>query len=112
MGALSVFTKSMASAATFSGEIDLGVTYANYAIEIPSMASGSEVFINGAETTGGTYRRIYFKATSATPVAIQIPSSVSNCIVNLNAALPRYVKVEVQSATADTAYTFRIYGMG
>lgn len=105
-----VFTKTMPSGATLSDAIDLGTSYEHYLLELPSMASGGDVYLRGSDTIDGSYKRIYFNASSSTPTVAQIASSVSNAIIPLNLHLPQFVKIELSSATADTTYKFKIYG--
>lgn len=103
-----IYTVSMASDATLSSQIPIGAAYQNFALVIPTMTSGTDVYIQGATTDGGTFRRIYYKATGSAPVACHVGSAVSQAFVNLNANLPGYVKIELSTAMTATPATFNI----
>lgn len=109
-GPVKPFTVTMTSGATLSTLIDLGTSYEGYLLEVPSMSSGGDVYIQGADSSDGTFRRVYFNASTSTPAAVQIASSVSNALIPLNARLPQYVKIEVSTAATATPYKFRIFG--
>lgn len=105
-----VFTVTMTSGTTFSTMIDMGTSYEGYILEVPSMSSGGNIYIQGAEASDGTFRRVYFKATSTTAAPVQVLSSVSNALVPIDTRLPQFVRIELSTATADAVYKFRIFG--
>lgn len=110
IGAVKAFGPfAIASAATETSAIDLSGSFRNYALVVPSMASGGDVRLMGSETLTGTFRTLYHSpnATTAAPAAINVPSSVSNGIVNVP-QLPQYVKVYLTSATTSTSYLFSL----
>lgn len=110
MRPVSVFTVSMASAVSVTGAADLQQAWNKLSVVIPSMASGSDVYIMGSDTLAGTYKRIFHAPTtqSATVGAQFVTSGVTNCIVPLQNVHVRYLKVQLNTATTDTPYTFQI----
>lgn len=110
-GPVKAFTVTMISGATLlTVPVDLGTSYDAYLIGVPSMPSGTDVYIQGSDAVDGTYRRIYFNASTSTPSAVQIASSVSNAIVPINAKLPQFVKIELSTAATASTYVFKIFG--
>lgn len=107
---VSVFTASMASAASVTSAFDLQKAYNKLSVIIPSMASGSDVYILASEELAGTYRRVFHAPTtvSATVGAQFVTSGVTNCIVPFHNVHARYLKVQLSSQTVDTPYTFKI----
>lgn len=106
-GDVKPFTVSMASDVTLSTLVDLGQGWGHYAIEIPTMASGTDIYIQGAVTDGGTFRRCYVWGAASTPEK-NIASSVTNTFLSLRETkLPRYVKVELSTAMTATPATFK-----
>lgn len=103
-----IFYVNPASGATLSTGLDLGGSYKAYALEIPTMASGTDIYLQGSVDGGTTYRRIYFKTEDSSPVVVQFPSSVTNGIYQVDAALPSLVKVEFSTAITATSPTIRL----
>ena len=102
-----VYSVTPASGATVSTAVDLGHSFRSYSIEIPTMASGTDIYIQGSTNEGTTYRRIYFSTEDSSPVAIQFPSNVTNGIYPVVAALPQLVRVEFSTAITATAPTIK-----
>jgi hypothetical protein len=107
MGPPVVHSVAAPAAATFSTAVDLGGSYRYYAIEIPTMTSATDIYIQGASTDGGTYRRIYFATEDSSPVVCQFPSSVTNGIYAIVGPLPRYVRTEYSSANTAAVPTIK-----
>ena len=107
-GPVKVFTCSIASAATLSGEVDLGHAWFAAYLEIASMTSNSQHFIQAASSRGGTYRRVKLQPVSATVQSVDwsVASSASSCFVPLPAGL-QFMKVET-TATADSGQSYTI----
>lgn len=109
-GPVSVFTTSMASAATYTSAVDLQKAWNKLTLMIPTMASGSDVYVSASESLSGTYRRVFHSpnTNSATVAAVFVTSGVTNCFVPLPNINMQFLKVELSSATTDTPYTFKI----
>lgn len=109
-GPVCAFTGSMASGVSITGEIDLQKSWNKLSLVVPSMASGSDVYLLASEESGGTYRRVFHQPTntSATVSAFFVTSGVTNCVVPLSNVNVRYLKVQVSTATTDTPYTFKV----
>lgn len=104
------FTRTLASAVTSSTEIDIGKAYSKVLLEIPTMPSGCDVFVQGARESGGTFRRIYNAGVNAdsTPQAVFFDSTITNCFVEIP-AYTRFLKIELSaSAMADNQATFSL----
>jgi hypothetical protein len=103
------FIQSMASATTFSSGVDLQKAWNKISVEIPTMASGSDVYLQGS-IDGTTYRRVCHapNTNSATVGGQFVTSGVTNVIVPFNNAHVRFVRIELSSATSDTPYTFNV----
>jgi hypothetical protein len=102
------FTATMTSGQTMSRAVDLGYPYGKCSIEIPTMISGTDVYLKGS-SDGTTYRRIYFRTEDATPVLFTLASSLTNAIFPLDVQLPRYVKVELSTAISNDSMAFGLY---
>lgn len=103
---------TMASGATLSTEVDLSKSFSRVYLEIPSMASGTDVFLQGANASGGTFRRIYMAPSNSddTPSAWSVDSTITNCFVEIPGAL-RFVKVELGTAMTATTANFNFVGV-
>jgi len=96
------------TAAVLSSEVDLGGSYNKMAIIIPSMTSGGDVGIYAAEATGGTFRRVYLSQTvTSAPVAFNVLSSITNCIVPIPGSY-QFVKVYMTTAATSAGNIFYI----
>lgn len=97
-----------AAAATFSSSIDIGGSYSYYSVEIPTMTSATDIYIQGSSTDGGTFRRVYFSAATSTPVVMRFPSSVTNGIFPVIGPLPRYIRTEYTSANTGAGNAIKL----
>lgn len=109
MNPVSTYTVSMASAATFSSAVDLGNGWNRVSLIIPTMPSGADIYLLGSDTISGTYRRVFHgpNTNSAVVAGYFVTSAVTNCILPLTNWPLQFCKVELSSATADNAYTFK-----
>lgn len=99
-GAHTVFSGSIASAATLSGGIDLGRSWAHMALDIPAR-SNTTLYVQCSPSSSGTYRRIYNAASRAgAETVFQIASATTNAVVPIPAGC-RFIKVESNDAIAD-----------
>lgn len=98
--AFSYFTKTMAATATLTSAYDLSPRgWPKCYLDVPTMASASDFYIQASVTETGTYRRITAQDPNQA-TDFKIASSVTNRIVPIPTGF-RYVKVE--ASTANTA---------
>jgi hypothetical protein len=102
-----VYAVQPASGATVSTAVQLGHSFRGYALEIPTMASGTDIYLQGSTDEGTTYRRIYFATEDSSPVVAQFPSSVTNGIYPIVGLLPDRVRVEFSTAITATSPTIK-----
>jgi hypothetical protein len=98
------FPGTMASFSTSTGEIDLGHSWSQVFLEIPTMTSNTQLHIKAAASSGGTYRRVRQPPLNSSTVGTNdfaIVSSATDCLVPIPSGL-RYIKVE---ATATVSFT-------
>lgn len=109
MRPVSVFTVSMASAATSTTGLDLQQGWDQLSLVIPSLVSGGDIYLRSSDAIDGTYRRIFHDSNTNSSVvgAHFFGSVVCNCIVPLHNVKVRYIKVELSTAMADTPATFQ-----
>lgn len=107
------YTASMASGSTLTGEVDLGQAFDTILLGIPTMASGCNVLVQVASTSGGTYRNLYHGAVvdSTTPVKLDIDSSVTQAFVPISPACSQFVKIELSTAMTATSAQFDVVGI-
>lgn len=108
-GANIYFALSVATGATSSSGLFVGHHWDTLMLEIPSMTSGTDVYLKGS-TDNVTYRRIYHAPTiaNAAPGAVYFTSAVTNCLVAIPANhRPPYVKVELTTAATANSHEFR-----
>jgi hypothetical protein len=107
-GPAKAFTVTVAASALVTTVADLTKAWANITLEVPSMTSGTELFIQGS-SDNTTFRRIFHPIGSsvANPTAQQIASSVTNCFVPLVNAAVQYLRVELPSGPTSAAHTFK-----
>lgn len=91
------FSVRAAAAATFSTAVDLGGSFRHYSIQIPTMTSATDIYIQGSNDNS-TFYRLYFATEDNSPVVCHFPSSVTNGIFGIVGSLPRYVRTEYTSA--------------
>jgi len=100
-----VFPATVASFATSSSEVDLGCSWGQVYLEIPTMTSNTQVHIQGASETGGTFRRVKQPPLNSSTVGTNdfaIHSSATNCLVPIPSGL-RFLKVETSAVVSFTA---------
>lgn len=109
-GNVQAFAVSMASGGTLTSAVDLGKAYAKISVLIPSMTSGTDVYLQGSNASDGTFRRIYHAPSASTSVvgAQFVGSAVTNCIVPFNNVHVRHIKIEHSTAMTATIAAFQI----
>lgn len=107
-GAIVVHTVGIASNVTLSSGVDLGRSWRNVYLEIPTMTSGTDVLLK-ASADNSTFRRVYTRANSATAQAnvFTVKSSVTQAIVDIPAGL-RYIAVELSTAMTAASASFKV----
>lgn len=107
------YTASMASGETLTAEVDLKQAFDRILLGIPTMASGANVLIQVADSSGGTYRNLYHEAVvdSTTPVKMDIDSSITQAYVPISVQGSQYMKVELSTAMTGTSAQFNIVGI-
>jgi hypothetical protein len=100
----------MPSGATIlTSYFDLGRAYRNVYLEVPSFASGADVFVQGSRD-GTTFRRIWQPAVNSSSVqsnVFQIKSAASNAMHPIPAGF-QYYRPEISTALTDTVTVWRI----
>ena len=103
-GQVTVYTQTMPSGATVcTNFFDLGRAYRRVYLEIPTFASGADVFIQGSRN-GTTFRRIY-KATISTATVQSYPWQIGSASSQSFQEVPpgfRYYRPEISTALTDT----------
>jgi hypothetical protein len=106
-GVQRVFDATIASFATASSEIDLGRSFQVISVEVPAMTSNTASYIQCADTSGGTFRRMAVASVGTSTVAandIAIASSATNKIVTIPLPIPaRYIRIETSAIVSFTA---------
>lgn len=108
-GPFSPFAVTMASAGTLTSQIDLGAGWSQAYLEIPSMTSNTQIYIRGASTDGGTFRRVKHPSINSSTVTTNdfvIQSTATNCFVPMPAGV-RFVKIETE-VTVNDGCVFKI----
>lgn len=103
------FTGTIASGATLSSEINVGRSWTNAYLAVPSMTSNSLIYIQAAKESSGTYRRIAHPLEAVTaPVGkdFTINSATTSRMIPIPNGFNFY-KVET-SATMDSGEFFTI----
>jgi hypothetical protein len=102
---------TMASDVTLSTYVALPYSFHRAYLEVPTMTSGCNVYVQGCATATGTYRRIcnaVTAVTGATPVPWNVNSSITQTVVELPLIMP-FMKVELSTAmTATSGVEFKI----
>jgi hypothetical protein len=107
-GPIKVFTLTLASAGTSTSALTMPGEFQRVLLEIPTMTSSSDLYIQGS-TDGTTFRRVMQDVAVTTSVQVNtftIASAATNRFVPLNAVFP-YMKVEATTASV-TAVTFKL----
>lgn len=101
------FTGTIASGATLSSEINLSKSWTKVYLDPTGLAS--EVRVQAAASTGGTFRQVYHPPINSSTVGnniFKIASAVSGGICEIPAGL-QFIKIEATAAVANGA-TFTI----
>lgn len=112
-GPRSLFPTTLASNVTLSSAIDLSRAWKYAHLEVPTMASG-DLYIQGAATLAGTYRRVaIFQVTTASAASFpdfKIASTTTQRFVPLPQGLTglQFIKVENSSGCTDVVTTYNI----
>ncbi len=101
------FSVGIASLVTLSSALDLSKSYRLASIVIPTMTSGTDVYIQGSDTLAGTYRRIYQMGATSVATAVFVASTVTKCVVGLPIGC-QFVKIELSTAMTATSAQFQI----
>lgn len=100
-----VYAATMASGGTMTSEVDLGRSYQNVFLMIPSMATASNgITLYASDAQGGTYRVVKHPSINSATVATNnytITSAATNCIVPLPVTGLQYLKVNTDATVAD-----------
>jgi len=104
-----IFSVTIASGVTLSSAITIPICGNHWQIEIPTMTSGTDIYIKGS-SDGTTFRRIYHRPTLATSAvtALLIGSAATNCMVDLDILNYPYVKIELSTAMTATSAAFKV----
>jgi hypothetical protein len=107
-----VATMAIDSGTTLSSEIDLGKPWNLLSLRVPTMTSGTNIFIQGAGTTGGNFDRIYTAAGDSagdtTPEAWEVDSATCQAIVPFAKPPTRYIKIELSTAMTASSAIFEV----
>lgn len=104
-----VYQATIASGATLSTYVDIARSYKTLYLEIPTLSTASNIFIQGAATADGTYRRIFNPSINSSTVGInvfQVLTAASNGYVPIPNGI-RFLKVETSTSVGNGA-TFNI----
>lgn len=107
-GPLTSYSMTIASFATSSSGVDMGRGWKTMYLQIPTMTSQTQLYIQGSNDNV-TFARVYFPLANATaPVAslFNIPSNVTSAIIPIPNGI-RYMKVESTAVVSFTA-SFRV----
>lgn len=104
------FIVTMGSALTLSPSVDLGRTWEEVTLEVPSMASKSDFFVHGSISgTTGTFRRITHPVPNTSSIQandFDISSAVTARMVPIPSQF-QYLQLEASTANV-LAITFNI----
>lgn len=105
---------TMASGSTLSTYVNVPVSFNKILLEVPTMVSGTNIYMKGALSASGTFRRIMNPSTNVTGIApsyFNIASSVTGGnFVEVPFCFP-YMKVELTTAMTDTVTNFNLVCM-
>jgi len=107
MNVTKVFVVTMASGATLTAEVDLGGHWTK--VFLDPTGAASEVRLQAAATTAGTYRQVYHPSVNSSTVSnniFKIGSAASGGISEVPNGL-QYLKIETTAAVTNGA-TFNI----
>lgn len=109
-GPRAVYTVNLASNTTLTAALNLGRAWQNVYLEIPTMTSGCDIYLQAAASATGTFRRVYMKVNSSSVQANAwgIASSVTQCLVDVPAGF-QHIKVEITTAMTATSVNFNVH---
>ena len=108
-GANPVYIVTMASGGTLTSQIDLSRAWNTVYLVVASMNSNTQLHIQGSDSNGGTFRRLYHPTLNSSTVGTNvfaIASAMSNGIVPIPNSV-RFLKVE-STATVDDGCTYKM----
>ena len=100
----------MTSDTTLSSEIDLQRSFSKNYLEVPTMTSGTDIFIQAACESQGDYRRVNHEVPNTSSVqshTFVIGSATTQKMVPIPSGF-RYLKVELSTAMTATAVIFKV----
>ena len=106
-----VINATMSSNTTLGTACDLGAGCAKAFLQLPTMATATQVRILAAEAIGGTYLPLHRPlivntATSAVPEIFQFVTATSAGMHPLPSGI-RFVKIQISTLTSDTTTAMR-----
>ncbi len=108
-GPRAVYTQNLASGATLSSALDIGRAWGNVYLEVPTMTSGCDVYLQASDSATGTFRRVYTKVNSATVAnPWYVLSSITQCFVDMPAGF-QHIKIEITTAMTATSVNFKVH---
>lgn len=112
-GPIKVFSQTVATGCTGNTitAVDLGGAFQRVFLEIPTMSTGTTVYVKGsADNT--TFRRVQHELTTAsTCYDFAINTINTNCFVRVP-VFTNYVKVELKTAVSNESMTFKWHCIG
>jgi len=109
-GQITVYSQTMPSGATsLTSYFDLGRSFDKVYLEVPTFASGTDVYIQGSRD-GTTFRRIYREQVSTSIVVAdvwKVGSAASQAFHRVPAGF-RYYRPEVSTALTDTVTPWKM----
>ena len=112
IGVSSIFSVSMTSGATLTSSIDLGQSWETVYLAIPSMVSGTDIYlragVSATDTVGYRVMHPVVNSSSAQVQTFVIASAVSgNKLIPVPGGF-RYLFVEYSTATTATSHVFKV----
>jgi len=110
------YVATMTSGLTLTSEVDLDQAFDHVLLGIPTMASGTDVRVQVAGESGGTYRNIYLSpqtggADAQTAVVYNIDSGITQAYIPVPVQGCQHMKVELTTAMTATSVEFEIVGI-
>jgi hypothetical protein len=107
-------TLNIASNVTLSSAYTLPPGLDFFGIQIPTMASGTDVYLQGS-LDGTTFYRVRWSAAgtgvgTTTPAQVFVNSSVTQALVPLNPPAVKQVKIELSTAMTATSCNIVLFG--
>lgn len=109
-GPIKVFSVTMTSGATLTSELNLAQWWGTIFLSVPSMTSNSQIHIQGASDSAGTYRRVAHPVVNSSTIAAPNDFTISSAATNRMILVPtgfQYLKIET-TATVDSGQTFKL----